>query len=377
MGLSVASVQLRGTSVATALQLAADAFGAEGWRLVDHPGPRTGELGAASAGGWVSLLLPRRWSQNVVDRIAQASGLPGIHLYVFDSDFWGGALFHEGAVVRRFDTRKRPPGARALRRQIAKTLGIDVPERRLAEVLASNPTYAEESLDAFARLLSLENVLDLPADGATTVLVERPASGLEAQLAGMLDMRAHALILAPAPGFGAAAMALLRLLAERLGGGHLGPRNVIVEGGRIGKFSEDELPAIAARLDAGELDSVDADFDGVSFNCRRHGTDGRQLQIVAPGLLTVEGRLTRADALGLLDPSAALLEHLFVATQATVGLVDPVSSDVAQAAADLRSLVTWPPVAHWVTYLPPELARALGDAAAKRAAAEGWQISQT
>ena len=376
MGRSVASMQLRGVPVAQALQLAAEAFGAEGWRLAEQAGPRTAELAAVGSNGWASLHLPRRWSPQAVERLIEASGAPGIHLYVADSDFWGGTLFRDGKVVRRFDTRKRRPGARALRKQIADTLGIDVPEQRLAEVLASDATYAEEAMDAFARLLSFETALDLPENGVSVLLIERPESAQEAQLGGKLDLRAHALVLAPVPGFGGAAMDLLRLLAQRLGGGHLGPRNVLVAGGRITGFTEDDLPAIAARLDAGELNSVDADFDGVSFNCRRHGTDGRQLQIVAHELLGVDGQLSRPDGLGLLDPSSELLMKLFVAPQATLGLIEPVSSDTQRAAADLRSLLSWPPVAHWITYLSPGLASRLGGEAATAVSAEGWRTSQ-
>lgn len=376
MGYSVSSVQLRGVSVAEVLTLAADAFRAEGWRMAKQPGPRTAELAAASSGDWTSLRLPRRWSPQVVDRIIESSGVPGIHLYVVDSDFWGGALFRDGKVVRRFDTHKWQPAARALRKQIMDTLGIDISEERLAEVLASKPTYAEESMHAFARLLSLENACDLPDEGVTTLLIERPESSLEAQLTGMLDMHAHALVLVPAVGFGAAVIDLLRFVAGRCEGLHLGSRNVLAAGGLITTFTEEDLPAIEARLDVGEFDSVSADFDLFSFNCRRHGNDGRHLQIVARELITADGQLTRPDGLGLLDPSRDLLFKLFVATSATVGLIDPVWSDTTRAATDLRSLVTWPPVAHWVSYLSPRVASKLGGEAGIMAAIGGWRVSQ-
>lgn len=373
MGLSLDTVQLRGASVAQALDLATDALRAEGWRVVDAPGPRTAQLAAIASGDWVSLFLPRRATRNTVAHIAQASTVPGIHLFVADSDYWGGTLFHAGAIARRFDNRLRPPGARTLRRQIAATLAIDVPEASLAAVLASTPTFAEDSLADFARLLALRNVLGLPDKPAASVLLEWPVSAQEAQMEEMLDMRAFALVLAPAPGFGSAAMALLTYLAQQLNGGQLGPRSIVVEAGRIERFTLADLPVIATRLNAGGIASVDASFNGIAFSCARYGAAGRYLQIVATSLLTVTGELAYPDSLGLLDPPAPLLAHLFEAPHPTLGLIEPVSSSAALAAEDLRSLLAWPPVAHWVTYLAPAQAHQLDSASIDRAMAEGWQ----
>lgn len=375
MGRSIAGIHLRGVPVANALALASDAFRAEGWTIAIEQSAGAAPLAVAASGGWTSIHLPRRWRWSAVERLIAENQAPGILLFTADSDSWGGALFVRGTIVYRFDTRKRAPGARTVRKQLRDVLGIEVPEAALKQALASRPTYAEEAMDAFARLLTLETALELPEGGTQTLWATPPQTPEQLRLASRLDVRADALVREPRPGFGIAVVELVRLLADRAGGGQLGPRSILVTRGNIERFGANDLAAIASRLDAGEIDSVDVDFEGLGFRCYRFGTHGRVLQIVAGELLAVDGTRQRDDRLGLLDPDAALLDHLFVQPGVTFGSIEVVPADAMRAGEELRALRAWPPVAHWLNFLDARLAAALGGASAIAARAPGWLVT--
>ncbi len=375
MGRSIAGIHLRDVPVANALALASDAFRAESWTITSEASPGASPLAAASSGAWTSLHLPRRWRWSAVERLIAKSRASGILLFTADSDSWGGALFVQGAIVYRFDTRKRAPGARTVRKQLRDVLGIEVPEATLKHVLASRPTYAEEAMESFARLLALETALELPEEGTQTLWATPPQTPEQLRLASRLDVRADALVHEPRPGFGIAVIDLVRLLADRAGGGQLGPRSILVTRGNVERFGANDLAALASRLDAGEIDSVDVDFEGLGFRCYRFGTHGRVLQIIAGELLAADGTRTRDDKLGLLDPDAVLLDHLFVQPGVTFGSIEVVPADAMRAGEELRALRAWPPVAHWLDFLDAQLAAALGGASAIAARAPGWLVT--
>lgn len=381
MGRDIATVNYPGLEGDQAIGLVTAVLGDAGWRI-GASGPRAEEVASVSVGGWATVHLPSHFYKPLQERLIAASDDRGVYLFTADSDIWGATLFRDGTVERRFDTGSRLPAPKALRKQLAVTLAIDVPEAELARVLAMRPTYAEEAMDAFAQLLGIDAALELPDADVTRVLVEPPQSAAEAALASRLDLRAEATIEPQGSGFGSAATDLLRLLCDRVGGGKLGYRNVLAGSDRRGglevsEFEERDLPLIAARLDAGELESVDSNFEGVRFSCQRQGTRGRHIQVVFDEALSVDGEVTRPEASLALEPGTPLVPALFGATGAYHGFIEPVSASPETMQHELVAVRGWPPVATWTTYLGADLGDELGGAdAVVTAAGPGWESSR-